>query len=385
MHPSDSFNDRLTLWFVVSAMTVLSLGCQSSEADRIRREVDAAILPMMKEHRIPGLAVAVIHEGEVDFFCYGVASRETGESVDQRTLFEIGSISKTFTGLLGAYVSTRGGFRLDDPVGRCWPALAGSAFDGVTMGQLATYSAGGLPLQFPGTVTNDDEMLAYFRAWTPEYPPGAYRRYSNPSIGLFGRAAAQRSGENFSVLMTGTVLPSLGLGHTYLTVPPSELKHYAFGYGSDDKPIRVNAGVLDAEAYGIKTSAEDMSRFLCAQMVEQRDPTLANAIALTHVGRLSVGPMTQGLGWEMYPYPVTLENLLEGNSTDIILEPNPTSPPIDLGECVLFNKTGSTGGFGAYVAFVPVKKVGIVLLANRNYPIPARVTAAYRILRAVER
>jgi beta-lactamase class C len=49
----------------------------------------------------------------------------------------------------------------------------------------------------------------------------------------------------------------------------------------------------------------------------------------------------------------------------------------------LFDKTGSTGGFGAYVAFVPARKIGIVMLANRNFPIPARVEAAWTILDAI--
>jgi beta-lactamase class C len=46
----------------------------------------------------------------------------------------------------------------------------------------------------------------------------------------------------------------------------------------------------------------------------------------------------------------------------------------------LFNKTGSTNGFAAYAAFVPAKKIGIVMLANRNIPIPARITAAHAVL-----
>jgi beta-lactamase class C len=47
---------------------------------------------------------------------------------------------------------------------------------------------------------------------------------------------------------------------------------------------------------------------------------------------------------------------------------------------VLINKTGSTNGFAAYVAFVPARRLGIVLLTNKNSPIAARVRAAFEIL-----
>jgi beta-lactamase class C len=93
--------------------------------------------------------------------------------------------------------------------------------------------------------------------------------------------------------------------------------------------------------------------------------------------------MTQDLIWEQYAYPVTLDALLQGNSATVILNPTPVQPivppqaPI---ENVWINKTGSTSGFGAYVAFVPQQRLGIVLLANKNFPIDERVRAAYRIL-----
>ena len=54
-------------------------------------------------------------------------------------------------------------------------------------------------------------------------------------------------------------------------------------------------------------------------------------------------------------------------------------------EDVLINKTGSTNGFSTYVAFVPAKKLGVVLLANRRYPIAARVTTAKEILTQLEK
>jgi beta-lactamase class C len=113
------------------------------------------------------------------------------------------------------------------------------------------------------------------------------------------------------------------------------------------------------------------------------DATLQRAIFDTHTGYYQAGAMTQDLIWEQYRYPVTLDTLLAGNSEKMLFEANPVvqlDPPLQQQEASLLNKTGSTNGFSAYVAFVPAKKLGIVLLANKSYPIEARVTAAYAIL-----
>lgn len=375
-------SDGLVFAFAVllAVVAVLAGGCASSNGVERQRVVEAHVASLMAEHHIPGIAVAVVHHGRIECYCYGVASRETGEAVTPDTLFELGSVSKVFTGLVGAYGVARGAFSLDDPVSTHWDVLAGSAFDRATMGQLATYSAGGLPLQFPEGVTGEAGMIDYFRSWRPSFEPGATRVYSNPSIGLFGLVAAKAAGADFDELMTGTVLPGLGMRDTYINVPPSAMPRYAFGYNANNEPVRVAPGVLDHQAYGLKSTASDMGRFLRAQMQCPHDPLFAEAMTITRVGRYSVGPMTQGLGWEMYPNPVDVETLLKGNSTDISLQPNAVSPPRALGPDVLLNKTGSTGGFGAYVVVVPAEKIGVVLLANRNFPIAARVRAAHTIL-----
>ncbi|TCN31848.1 class C beta-lactamase [Sinorhizobium americanum] len=377
---------------VFTALSLFSGACTQAIAgdnrENIARVVDEAVGPVMKEYDIPGMAVAVTVEGRRYVFNYGVASKETGRRVGDETLFEIGSISKTFTATLAAYGEARGDLSLSDRASKHLPALAGSRFEKISLLDLATYSAGGLPLQFPASVTDEKEMIAYFKDWRPDYAPGTHRLYSNPSIGLFGYLAARGMGEPFDDLMEKTLFPALGLTETHISVPEDRMEAYAHGYSKAGSPIRVSPGVLDSEAYGVKTTAADLIRFVEANMGgAELEDALRRAIAATHTGYFSVGDMTQGLGWEMYSYPAELEPLLAGNSPEVRFKPNKITrhdPPLTPRENVLINKTGSTSGFGAYAAFVPAQRIGVVIFANRAYPIPARVKAAYRILTALE-
>jgi beta-lactamase class C len=361
---------------------------EDSDGDRLERAVNETIRPLMTENDVPGMAIAVTVKGKRYVFNYGVASKESGQKVTNDTIFELGSISKTFTAALGSYVQIGGKLSLFDKATKYMPELAGSSFDKISLLDLATFTAGGLPLQFPDDVTDQDKMVAYYRNWRPSFAPGTYRQYSNPSIGLFGYLAAQAAGEPFDALMQEKIIGGLGLSHTYVRVPPAEMGNYAYGYSKQGKPIRVNPGVLDTQAYGIKTTASDMLAVLEANMGSAKlDSSLQRAIDATHVGYYTVGNMTQGLGWEIYAYPTTLARLLAGNSSDMALDPHKITrldPPQPPRNDTLLNKTGSTNGFGAYAAFIPAREVGIVLLANRNFPIPARVSAAYKILTVVE-
>ncbi len=227
-------------------------------------------------------------------------------------------------------------------------------------------------------------MIAYFKGWRPAYAPGTRRLYSNPSIGLFGYLAARSMGEPFEDLLERQLFPALGLSRTYIRVPRDQMANYAYGYAKDDKPIRVRPGVFDQEAYGVRTTAADMIRFVEANIDGAGlDEALRRAIAATHAGYYEVGDMTQGLGWEMYAYPTALDRLLAGNSSDMALNAHDVTrlaPPAPPRPDMLINKTGSTNGFGAYAAFVPKMRLGVVILANRNFPIADRVAAAYAIL-----
>ncbi|MBH3453680.1 beta-lactamase [Pseudomonas monteilii] len=369
----------------LAAAITLTLGHANAKADdQLQAKVDRIIRPLMQAQGISGMAVAIYARDHAHYFSYGVASKADNVPVSRDTLFEIGSVSKTYTATLAALASAEGQLDLTAPAKRYPPARAGTPIGDATVLELGAYSADCLPLQFPDAVQSPQQVVDFFRHWQPHAKPGTQRCYSNPSLGLFGDLAARAQPQPFATLMTEGLLPKMGLENTYLHIPASAQGLYAQGYDAAEKPVRVGPGPYADEAYGIKTSASDLLRYVRLQMQpEGLPPALVKAIDITQQGYFQVGAMTQGLGWERYPYPATLATLVDGNSPRLIREPQATTrlqPALPAQPAAWYNKTGSTNGFGAYAAFVPSEQLAIVLLANRNYPNEARVRAAFEIL-----
>ncbi len=380
----------------ISLLTATAFSCAFTPAsqaaedqqDAIRNAVNRAIQPLMAKDDIAGMAVGVIVGDKHYVLNYGVASKETSKPVTRDTLFELGSVSKTLTATLASYAQVSGYLSLSDPTSKFLPSLQQSPFGKVSLLNLGTHTPGGLPLQVPDNIHNNDQLLQYFQTWQPTYAPGTYRTYANPGIGALGLITAKSMGQNFNALMEHQLFPALGMKSSYIDIPAAKLPDYAQGYTKAGAPIRMAPGVLSSEAYGIKATADDMVRFLEANMnLIQVAPKLQRAVTDTHTGYFKAGPMTQDLIWEQYPYPVTLQTLLDGNSSAMAFNATPVTPikpPQAPREDVWINKTGSTNGFGAYIAFVPQKRLGIVILANKNFPIDERVTVAYRILTSLD-
>jgi beta-lactamase class C len=372
--------------FVLCATTAVSHAANDRQ-QKIKSAVDMAIRPVMAKYGIPGMAVGVTVAGKPYVFTYGVASTATRQPVTRDTLFEIGSISKTFTATLATYAQVTGHLSLSDKTSQYLPTLQGRPFGSVSLLNLGTHTPGGLPLQVPDNIKNNDELMQYFKDWRSTYPPGTHRTYSNVGIGTLGWITAKSMGQDFATLMEQRLFPGLGMKNSYIHVPKSDMVNYAQGYTKGNTPIRMDSAVLSSEAYGVKTTAPDMIHFVEDNINSAGlDEHFQRAVAETHTGYFQAGPMTQDLIWEQYPYPVTLNALLEGNSAAMAFQATAVTeikPPEKPREDVWINKTGSTNGFGAYVAFVPEKRLGIVILANKNYPNDARITAAYNILTAI--
>lgn len=369
---------------VLSLTSLLVASLAQAAPPDFDAKVNKLAQQVMREQNIAGLAIGVTDHGEQRFYNFGVASKENKQPVSSDTLFEIGSVSKTFTATLAGFAQAADKLKLQDSPTRYLKELRGSALDKVTLIQLATHTAGGFPLQLPDEVKTPQQLTDYYRNWQPQYPAGTQRSYANPSIGLLGIATARALDVPFKTAMQRNVFAPLGLSNTHIDVPVTRQAIYAQGYDKDDAPVRVNPDQIADEAYGVKSSSRDLLRFVQVQLGEVKlGDKLRAAVDATRTGYYQVGPMTQDLIWEQYAYPPKLAELQQYNGSSMVLQSQPVTAlrkPLPPQQEVWLNKTGATGGFGAYVAFVPSKQRGIVILANRNYPNEVRVKLAWDIL-----
>lgn len=357
-----------------------------SKEQEIKKLVDQNFKPLLEKYDVPGMAVGVIQNNKKYEMYYGLQSVQDKKAVNSNTIFELGSVSKLFTATAGGYAKTKGTISFNDTPGKYWKELKNTPIDQVNLLQLATYTSGNLALQFPDEVKTDQQVLTFFKEWKPKNSIGEYRQYSNPSIGLFGKVVALSMNKPFDQVLEKTIFPDLGLKHSYVNVPKTQMQNYAFGYNQENQPIRVNPGPLDAPAYGVKSTLPDMLSFINANLNPQKYPAdIQRAINETHQGFYQVGTMYQALGWEEFSYPALLQTLLDSNSEQIVMKPNKVTAISKEPSVKMFHKTGSTNGFGTYVVFIPKENIGLVMLTNKRIPNEERIKAAYGVLNAIKK
>jgi beta-lactamase class C len=316
------------------------------------------------EHQIPGCAVALYHNGKAQVFYDGVANIQTGQPVNADTLFEIGSITKSFTGVLLAYEVQQGWVELDTPLVETIPALRGAAgpIKAVTLKMLATHTS-----SFPRNIesfnisgTSPDDLFSFLKTWEPSYPVGTHPVYSNIGFAVLGYAIGNIAGMKYEEFLQRVILNPLKMHHTFLKVPMPLEKDYAQGYHSEDKPAKRWTVTYWGAGGGLKSSGPDMLKFLMANLGVDPEGAvlplkLKEAMQFSHKGFYRTRKNAEyALGW----WNATIE-----------------------GERRII-KDGMTAGFSSYIFFLPEKKRGVVILCNRFKMGKHFLTLALKLLRS---
>jgi serine-type D-Ala-D-Ala carboxypeptidase/endopeptidase len=204
-----------------------------------RARVTAHVQPLVDGELVAGIVVGLYDAGKPEI--YGFGKGPGSKPPDGRTLFEIGSVTKVYTGLLLADAVQRKEVELDTPITELLPpGVTAPVHDGtvITLHQLATHSSG-LPRLPPSLVAADrspdpyarygeDDLFRDLVATRLEHAPGEQIGYSNYGAGLLGHLLGRRIGGGYAEAMQTRILAPLGLADTYLVVPAAA-KPWLFG------------------------------------------------------------------------------------------------------------------------------------------------------------
>jgi D-alanyl-D-alanine-carboxypeptidase/D-alanyl-D-alanine-endopeptidase len=357
---------RLGLWNIGSSQTLEAAKLTARPPialTALHQALDLEFAPVITDGLLKrstgcGLAIGVIDHGQRSTFSYGAARPDS--------IFEIGSITKTFTGLLLAQLAVQGKVRLDEPIRPLiFPGLtAGAAGTEITPLDLATHRSG-LPAIPDNLKPGDssDPFAGYDLTALREFmmrhgtarPADAKYLYSSFGIGLLGYALASREGVPYAQLIRTEITGPLQMNDTAFSLSQEEQRRVIQGHGATLDPIDagLNDGGIFAGAIGAKSTVEDLLTWLDANL---------------HPEHYAVGAAPGSAGATL-PAAFALEHQLRG-----IVKPNTEVALTWLFDVPSgrFEHGGTTPGFTAHVEFTPAEDRGIVVLYNRMDDLPGQ-------------
>lgn len=334
----------LLLALVLVPLLPLPLQAQHFPADE---DLELMLRYIVEDAGAPGIVLGVLEaDGSSRVVSWGSGGVDT-RALSPRSVFELGSITKTFTATVLADMVVRGEVALDDPVQRYLPDHVTVPSRGgrtITLEQLATHTSG-LPMWGSNPARRDrqealddydvEAMYAFLDGLEPERDPGSGYGYSNLGFGLLGHALARAAGTTWQELVRQRVLDPLGMGMT----------GYRPQGGMDAWMTRGHepGGVVSADtearwgSAGILSTAHDMLLWVDANL-RPPEGTLGQAMRLAHRPRIpgGEGGSEVGLGWQT----------------------------LRVGDRAVVWHGGRRAGYMARIGFDPQRRIGTVLLTN---------------------
>jgi CubicO group peptidase (beta-lactamase class C family) len=256
-----------------------------------------------------GLSAAVYYNGADHYYNYGETKVGTHELPDAHTLYEIGSITKTFTATLLAKAVTDGLVTLDDHITKFLPDSVAANVDisTITLRELSNHTSGlpRMPDNINQTVTDlkqpyehydEAHMFAFLKSFKSVRPAGASYEYSNLAQGLLGVILERIYHKPYEELLKLYITTPLQLNNTKIRLTEMDVKHLAQGYDETYNPVAIWRQMSTKAAGAIKSDAADMLKYGKYQLASHNN-LLSKALKLTHQQTLDDGVNKVGLGW----------------------------------------------------------------------------------------
>lgn len=278
-----------------------------ADDDRVIQALKAAVGARSES---AGMIAALIDESGSRLSSYGSSGKQ-GVAMDGDAVFEIMSNTKVLTSLLLADMHARGEVSLNDPVGRYLPSSVKMRESGgpITLLDLATYTSG-LP-NMPDNVSpmwwasaapmrdyTQERLFEFLAAHMPHHAPGTHYEYANLGFGLLGIALAHRAGVSYEELLVKRICAPLGMNHTRITLTPEMSRHLVQGHDLSMKPAELWTWPAIPGAGCVRSTANDLVRFVRACMGLTRTRLRSPMAMLTQNQRPTPLPGTKAaMGW----------------------------------------------------------------------------------------
>ncbi|HVW15897.1 MAG TPA: serine hydrolase domain-containing protein, partial [Mucilaginibacter sp.] len=315
---------------------------------QLDKKVDSAARKYIQKANTVGLCIGILKDGVVSTYNYGETERGNNKLPDANTLFEIGSITKTFTATLLAYYADQHKVKLTDPIVKYLPdsVAANKQLQGITLEMLSNHTSG-LPRlpdnyvnhasvpQDPYKDYNKQNLFEYLKSCKLVTKPGEQYAYSNLGMGILGMILSQLSGKTFEQMVEQVICHPLGMQSTVQTVTPALQKRFAKVYNEDgQETLPWHFNVL-APCGALHSTVNNMLAYARANMTPA--PTaVSKALQLTHQVTYTQKDLKLGLGWHI----------------------------IIINNVQYYFHDGGTYGSSSFLVFNPQKKLAVVILSN---------------------
>jgi len=328
----------------IALMVSLSIVISAQDIDKILQE------RLKADPLGSAFSVAVVNEKGMRFYNAGKTSKLANALVaDENTIYEIGSITKVFVGILLAEAVKRGEVKLDDPISKHLPKnVVSPKLNGkeITLLDLTTHhsSLPRLPENFspknnenPYADYNTEQMYGFLNQVKLRKEIGSQYEYSNFGVGLLGHILSLAAKMSFEDLIKSRILQPLGMKNTAIILSPEMKSNIAFGHNEEGR--QTSNWDLDAlaGAGALRSNASDMAKFISANLGFTKT-SIADSLKEAQIMRKTGERPTQkiGLGWHGDPLS-NRELLFHG---------------------------GGTGGYVAFVALDKERKTGVFVATN---------------------
>jgi CubicO group peptidase (beta-lactamase class C family) len=236
-------------------------------ADEAFERLAAFVTEKMKEHRVPGVSLGIIRDGAVTTRGFGVTSVDHPLPVTDATLFQVGSISKTFTGTAIMRLVEQGRVRLDAPVRTYIPTFTvrDATASKATVMDLLTHMGGWEGDVFEDTGEGADAVATYvarLKDVEQVAPLGTVWSYNNAGFIVAGRIVEVVTGKSYEAALQELLTAPIGLKETYITPADVMTLRFAVGHNVSPQGAQVGRpwpiGRYAHSAGGVITTARDL-------------------------------------------------------------------------------------------------------------------------------